>query len=211
MWSGVGWDVTKKRKSYGGGSTEDVFVGQIIPNNCTTNTPDLYTLFSADLGHVGADLMVEKNQIVAFTLDDQQFGLNLSSVERIVRAVEITPVPDSPTQIFGIINVEGQVMPVLNTRKWLGLPEREIELQDVFVIVSVNGHSIALVADEVKPVTEVPLNEVINSHEVIRSTGSVEKIAKLEDGLLMVLTAERAISLEELGKLDSVLSETESN
>jgi purine-binding chemotaxis protein CheW len=155
--------------------------------------------------------MVEKNQIVAFTLDDQQFGLNLSSVERIVRAVEITPVPDSPTQILGIINVEGHVMPVLNTRKWLGLPEREIELQDVFVIVSVNGHSIALVADEVKPVTEVPLNEVINSHEVIRSTGSVERIAKLEDGLMMVLTAERAISLEELGKLDSVLSETESN
>ena len=156
----------------------------------------------------GADLMVEKNQIVAFTLDDQQFGLNLSSVERIVRAVEITPVPDSPTQILGIINVEGRVMPVLNTRKWLGLPEREIELQDVFVIVSVGAHSMALVADEVKPVTEVPLNEVINSREVVHSSGSVEKIAKLDDGLLMVLTAERAISLEELGKLDSVLSET---
>jgi len=68
-----------------------------------------------------------------------------------------------------------------------------------------------VVADEVRPVTEVALNEVINSHEVIHSKGSVEKIAKLEDGLLMVLTAERAISLEELGKLDSVLSETESN
>ncbi len=151
--------------------------------------------------------MIAKNQIVAFTLDDQNFGLSLSSVERIVRAVEITPLPDSPSQILGIINVEGQVMPVLNTRKWLGLPEREIELQDVFVIVSVNGHSMALVADEVKPVTEVPLDEVVDSHEVVRSSGSVEKIAKVEDGLLMVLTAERAISLEELGRLDSVISE----
>ena len=152
--------------------------------------------------------MIAKNQIVAFALDDQQFGLNLSSVERIVRAVEITPLPESPGEILGIINVEGRVMPVLNTRKWLGLPEREIELQDVFVIVSMNGQSIALVADEVKPVTEVPLNEVVDSHEVVRSSGSVEKIAKVESGLLMVLTAERAISVEDLGKLDSVISET---
>jgi purine-binding chemotaxis protein CheW len=155
--------------------------------------------------------MIAKNQIVAFALDDQQFGLSLSSVERIVRAVEITPLPDSPAHILGIINVEGQVMPVLNTRKWLGLPEREIELQDVFVIVSVNGHSMALVADEVKPVTEVPLNEVVDSHEVVRSSGSVQKIAKVEDGLLMVLTAERAISVEELRQLDSVMTEAKSD
>ncbi len=151
--------------------------------------------------------MVTKNQIVAFTLDDQHFGLDLASVERIVRVVEITPLPEAPAPILGIINVEGRVMPVLNTRKWLGFPEREIELQDVLVIVSVNGRSMALLVDEVKPVTEVPIDEVIDSQEIVRSSGSVERVAKSEDGLLMVLTAERAISLDELGKLNSVLSE----
>ena len=152
--------------------------------------------------------MIGKNHIVAFSLDDQQYGLNLSCVERIVRAVSITPLPDAPSEILGVINVEGRIMPVLNTRKWLGLPERDIELQDVFIIVSANRHSVALVADEVKPVVEVPVNQMIDSREVVNTSGSVEGIAKSDDGLIMVLTAEKALHGEALGKLDSALSET---
>jgi purine-binding chemotaxis protein CheW len=152
--------------------------------------------------------MIGKNHIVAFTLDNQQYGLNLSSVERIVRAVEITPLPDAPCVVSGVINVEGRIMPVLNTRKWLGLPERDIELQDVFIIVSANGHSVALVADEVKPVVEVQASQMTESQEIVNSSGSVEGIAKSDDGLIMVLTAEKAIPGETFGELDSVLSET---
>ncbi len=150
--------------------------------------------------------MIGKNHIVAFTLDDQRYGLNLSLVERIVRAVEITPLPDAPCAILGVINVEGRIMPVLNTRKWLGLRERDIELQDVFIIVSANGHSVALVADEVKPVVEVPVNQMTDSQEIINTSGSVVGIAKSDDGLIMVLTAEKALPGEALGRLDSALS-----
>ena len=152
--------------------------------------------------------MIGKNHIVAFTLDDQKYGLNLSSVERIVRAVEITPLPDAPCEIFGVINVEGRIMPVLNTRKWLGLPERDIELQDVFIIVSANDHSVALVADEVKPVVEVPVDQMTDSQEVVNSSGSVRGIAKSEDGLIMILTAEKALPGEAFGEIESVLSAT---
>jgi purine-binding chemotaxis protein CheW len=128
-------------------------------------------------------------------------------VERIVRAVEITPLPDAPCVVSGVINVEGRIMPVLNTRKWLGLPERDIELQDVFIIVSANGHSVALVADEVKPVVEVQASQMTGSQELVNSSGSVEGIAKSDDGLIMVLTAEKAIPGEAFGELGSVLSE----
>ncbi len=152
--------------------------------------------------------MIGKNHIVAFTLDDQKYGLNLSSVERIVRAVEITPLPDAPCEILGVINVEGRIMPVLNTRKWLGLPERDIELQDVFIIVSANDHSVALVADEVKPVVEVPVDQMTDSQEVVNSSGSVRGIAKSEDGLIMILTAEKALPGEAFGEIESVLSAT---
>lgn len=152
--------------------------------------------------------MIGKNHIVAFTLDNQQYGLNLSSVERIVRAVEITPLPDAPCAILGVIDVEGRIMPVLNTRKWLGLPERDIELQDVFIIVSANGHSVALVADEVKPVVEVPVDRMTDSQEIVNSSGSVRGIAKSDEGLIMVLTTEKALPGEAFGEIDSVLSAT---
>ena len=71
--------------------------------------------------------------------------------------MEVTPVPEAPDAVLGVINVEGKVIPVVNSRRRLGLPERELELNDLFIIVQEGGVSLALVADEVKPVMEFTL------------------------------------------------------
>ncbi len=145
--------------------------------------------------------MSENNQLVVFTLDEQQYALNLSCVERIVRAVEITPLPDAPEMVLGVINVEGRVIPVLNTRKRLGLRERELELQDLFIIVSENGRTFALVADEVRPVLEVPPQEVVSPERVLPGTGYVQSVAKLAEGMLVVLTIEKTLSFTDQTKV----------
>ena len=145
--------------------------------------------------------MSENNQLVVFTLDEQQYALNLSCVERIVRAVEITPLPDAPEMVLGVINVEGRVIPVLNTRKRLGLRERELELQDLFIIVSENGRTFALVADEVRPVLEVPPQEVVSPDRVLPGTGYVQSVAKLAEGMLVVLTVEKTLSFTDQTKV----------
>jgi purine-binding chemotaxis protein CheW len=145
--------------------------------------------------------MSENNQLVVFTLDEQQYALNLSCVERIVRAVEITPLPDAPEMVLGVINVEGRVIPVLNTRKRLGLRERELELQDLFIIVSENGRTFALVADEVRPVLEVPPQEVVSPDRVLPGTGYVQSVAKLAEGMLVVLTIEKTLSFTDQTKV----------
>ncbi len=146
-------------------------------------------------------LMAENNQLVVFILDEQQYALNLSCVERIVRAVEITPLPDAPEQVLGVINVEGRVIPVLNTRKRLGLPERELELHDLFIIVSENGRTLALVADQVRPVLEIPDQEVVSPDEVLPGTGYVQSVAKMDDGMIVVLTIENALSFSDQKKV----------
>ncbi len=145
--------------------------------------------------------MAENNQLVVFILDEQQYALNLSCVERIVRAVEITPLPDAPEQVLGVINVEGRVIPVLNTRKRLGLPERELELHDLFIIVSENGRTLALVADQVRPVLEIPDQEVVSPDKVLPGTGYVQSVAKMDDGMIVVLTIEKALSFSDQKKV----------
>ncbi len=138
-------------------------------------------------------LMAEKTTNSSFSYwDEQQYALNLSCVERIVRAVEITPLPDAPEEVLGVINVEGRVIPVLNTRKRLGLPERELELHDLFIIVSENGRTLALVADQVRPVIEIPVQEVVSPDRVLPGTGYVQSVAKVDDGMIVVLTIEKA-------------------
>ncbi|AFM22787.1 chemotaxis protein CheW [Desulfomonile tiedjei] len=139
--------------------------------------------------------MAANNQLVVFTLDEQSFALNLSNVERIVRAVEVTPLPDAPEVILGVINIEGRVVPVVNTRKRLGMAEKEIELQDLFIIVRENGHSLALLADQVKPVMEVPDEELVRPDRVLPGIGYVQGVAKVDDGMLVVLRLETIMSL----------------
>jgi purine-binding chemotaxis protein CheW len=140
-------------------------------------------------------LMAANNQLVVFTIDEQSFALSLSNVERIVRAVEVTPLPDAPEVILGVINIEGRVVPVVNTRKRLGMPEKEIDLQDLFIIVRENGHSLALLADQVKPVLEIPEEELVRPDRVLPGIGYVQGVAKVDDGMLVVLRLETIMSL----------------
>lgn len=139
--------------------------------------------------------MAANNQLVVFTIDEQSFALSLSNVERIVRAVEVTPLPDAPEVILGVINIEGRVVPVVNTRKRLGMPEKEIDLQDLFIIVRENGHSLALLADQVKPVLEIPEEELVRPDRVLPGIGYVQGVAKVDDGMLVVLRLETIMSL----------------
>jgi purine-binding chemotaxis protein CheW len=141
--------------------------------------------------------MAETNQLVVFSLDDHNYALPLQGVERIVRAVEITHLPEGQGAILGVINVEGRVIPVINTRRRLGLPERDLEPQDLFIILTKDGHSAALVVDDVKPVQEIPREEVVESQEVLpsRAYSAVEGVAKVSDGMIVILTPDKAFPL----------------
>lgn len=152
--------------------------------------------------------MAGKHQLVVFTLDDQQFALKLSSVQRIVRAVEVTHVPESPDYVLGVINVEGKIIPVVNSRRRLGLPERELELNDLFVIVQEGGMSLALVADEVRPVMELPETEFVTSAEVLPGSGFVQGMAKVDNGMILSLQIDKALSPEDRSRVLSAQAET---
>jgi purine-binding chemotaxis protein CheW len=149
--------------------------------------------------------MGPSNQLVVFTLDDQSYALALSCVERIVRAVEITHVPEASENVLGVINIEGRVIPVINTRRRLGLPEREIGIQDLFIILHDGSRSLAMVADEVKPVVEIPGQDVVASGNVLPEARFVQGVAKLDEGMIVILGAERALSSSEYESLSSML------
>lgn len=69
-------------------------------------------------------------QPVTFDLDDHHYALPLTAVERVIRAIEITPLPKAPLIVRGIVNVEGRIVPVVSVRKRFRLPNREIEPRD---------------------------------------------------------------------------------
>ena len=70
--------------------------------------------------------MAQPVQIVVFALDDRRIALPLAAVERVVRAVEVTPLPKAPAVVLGAVNVQGNLVPVFHLRRRFRMPEREI-------------------------------------------------------------------------------------
>jgi purine-binding chemotaxis protein CheW len=149
------------------------------------------------------------NQIVIFTLSDLRYGLSLSSVERIVRVVEVTPLPKAPDIVLGIVNVQGRVIPVINVRRRFRLPEREIVLTDQMVLARAVRRPVALVVDSVTGVLEYSEQEAVATQDVLPELEYVEGVVKLDDGLILVHDLDTFLSLEEEAVLDRAL-ETDS-
>jgi purine-binding chemotaxis protein CheW len=141
--------------------------------------------------------MNQPKQLLVFNLDEQRYALPLSDVERIVRAVEITPLPKAPEIVLGVINVRGQVIPVVNIRKRFRLPEREITLNDHLIIAQTSRRAVALLADRAGHVLEVLENKIISAKKILPAMDYVEGVIKLEDGLILIHDLEKFLSLEE--------------
>lgn len=154
--------------------------------------------------------MNELIQLVVFCLDEQRYALPLASVERAVRAVEVTALPNAPPIVLGVIDVEGRVLPVLNIRRRFRLPEREIRPVDQFLIAQTAPRTVALVVDEAKEVIERAQSTVISSTRIVPGLDHIEGVIKLDDGLVLIHDLERFLSLDEARALDVAMSQDES-
>ena len=148
-------------------------------------------------------------RLVAFNLDDHGYALPLQAVERVIRAVEITPLPNAPAIVLGILNVGGRVIPVVNIRQCFRLPGREIEPRDQLILGQTGRRTIALAVDEVSGVVERPENEIVSAHEILPGLDGVEGVVMLEDGMILIYDLNKFLSLEQEAALDEALARTQ--
>jgi purine-binding chemotaxis protein CheW len=141
--------------------------------------------------------MLQIHQLVVFTLDDQRYAVSLSVVERVVRMVEITPVPHIPAIVLGVINAQGRIIPVVNVRKRFCLPARTPHLGDQLLIARTSKRSVALVVDAVNEVMTLSSQEVVLGETILAHLDSVTGVVKRHDGLILIHDFDRFLSLEE--------------
>ena len=95
----------------------------------------------------GGSQTVSSETWVLFTVDAQKYGLLISEVERILRAVEVKPLPQSPRHVLGIINMQGHILPVIDLRYCLNRPARDIHLEDHFIVARASTVTAVLPVD----------------------------------------------------------------
>src|SRR5919112_2451416 len=95
-------------------------------------------------------------QYCTFLLDGHLFGVDVASVQEVLKQQELTPVPLAPPDVAGLINLRGQIVTTLDLRSRLGLPARPVGTDSVSVVVrSADGGPVSLVVDRIGDVLHV--------------------------------------------------------
>ncbi|GAB6179502.1 hypothetical protein JCM14036_08210 [Desulfotomaculum defluvii] len=131
-----------------------------------------------------------------FIIQEHRFAIKLTDVERVIRAVEVTPIPNQ-SKLLGVINIQGAITPVINTYSLFNLTLSEIGINDRFIIVRAGKRQAVLVANEVDEVIEKDWQEIKNAEKFQDRVEIINGVLKLPDGLVLIVDLEKLFSADE--------------
>ncbi|SMC39345.1 CheW protein [Desulfocicer vacuolatum DSM 3385] len=146
-------------------------------------------------------------QLLRFSLAGLQYALHLDSVDRVVRSVEPTPLPKAPANVIGVVDVQGQILPVFNIRKRFGIPAKEIDLTDQLIVASTVSRTVVLLVDSVSGIMECSEHEVTKAQKIIPGMEYIEGVVKCKDGMILIHDLDTFLSLDEEKSLENAMKE----
>lgn len=149
------------------------------------------------------------NQIVVFRLGESRCALPLTAVDKVIRAVQVTPLPQAPEIVSGVINLAGKVIPVINVHRRFQLEERDLQLDDRFIIAHTSRRTVALVADSVSGYQELGDRQMIPVEESLSFAPFLRGVAKIEGDIIMIYDLDQFLSLDEETALDRAMVQPE--
>lgn len=150
--------------------------------------------------------MSELIQMLVFRLDEQRYAIALETVRRIIHAVEITPLPKAPDIVLGVIDIAGEVLPVLDVRRRFRLPTRKIQTADQFVLAQAAERNVVLSVDEALDVVSRSRAEIVAATQLPPGIDFVQGVVRLDDGLVIIHDLKTFLSLDEARALDRAMN-----
>lgn len=147
-----------------------------------------------------------ERQLVVFELAKETYGVDISRVQEIIRFQEITKVPKVPDFIEGVINLRGNVIPVIDLRKRFDFEEIEKTNATRIIVVEVDQYTVGMVVDAVSEVVRVNENSIEPPSNIIADidTDYLSGVCKYEDKLIILLELSKVLSASQQAELASV-------
>ena len=156
------------------------------------------------------ELEGDLNQLISFEVGEEEYGLDILRVKEVIRIREITRLPNTPSFVKGIINLRGDVIPIVDLRDKFGLEHREYTSMTRVIVVDVEGRLVGMVVDAASQVVRIPADQIDPPPPIAGglSTEYIKGVGKLEERLVILLDIDRILTREEkveLEKLDHSL------
>ncbi|MES9834150.1 MAG: chemotaxis protein CheW [Candidatus Thiodiazotropha sp. LLP2] len=138
-------------------------------------------------------------QFVTFILMDEVYGINVMKVQEVLRVTEIAPVPGAPSYVLGIVNLRGNVVTVIDTRKRFGLPSVEVNDASRIIVIESDKQVVGILVDAVAEVVELSEDEIDVAPNVGTEESSryIQGVATQEGRLLILVDLNKLLTDEE--------------
>lgn len=148
----------------------------------------------------------ERVQVVSFYLDTEEYGVDISGVQEIIRMVDITHVPRAPHFMEGVINLRGQLIPIIDLRTRFSMPRASHTKSTRIVVTEIGNKRVGIVVDGVSEVLNIPIEQVEEAPEMIVGAGTeyIQGVGKVNERLIILLDLTMVITGEEKSQLESV-------
>ena len=143
-----------------------------------------------------------EQQLVVFALGKEEFGIDISRVREIVRLQNITTIPQSMDFVEGIVNLRGQIVPIVDQCKRFLVADRSgsSDTERRIIVVNMSGQNIGILVDGVSEILRIPDESIEPTPPIVASGVSsdfIRGVAKVEGRLIIFLDLDRIFSVEE--------------
>ena len=145
-------------------------------------------------------------QWVTFHLENEKYGIKVMQVQEVLRMTEIAPVPGAPHYVLGIINLRGNVVTVIDTRRRFGLADAESDDETRIVIIEADNNVVGILVDSVAEVVDLRSSEIETAPNVGNDESSkyIQGVSSRDDELLILVDVNKLLSDEEWQEVASL-------
>lgn len=149
----------------------------------------------------------QKDRYLTFNLGTECYGIEIKYVTEIIGIQAITPIPEMPDYVKGIINLRGKIIPVIDIRLRFRKEPKEYNDRTCVIVVDIRDLSIGLIVDSVAEVLTIPERDVVEPPQVNKGTSNkyINKIGKVGDAVKLLLDCDQLLTDNDLNDLSEVL------
>ena len=148
-------------------------------------------------------------KIVAFTIIEKEYALEIKNVSRVIRMKEITSIPQAPDFVEGVIIWHGKVMPLISLHKKFGLGEQGLNKLKRIIITKVHGHYIGIIVDQVTDVLNLEAANLEPPGALLGEATYLIGVGKIGKRLILLMDIEKLLSPQERSSIDKIIIESE--
>lgn len=150
---------------------------------------------------------IQDKKAVIFRIEDEEYAIGISQVERILEYEKITRIPEAPQYLKGVINCLGRIVPVIDLKKRFLLEETKVGEESQIIIAKKDSGDIGIVVDEVLQVLDVDDETLSPPPEIIAGILKeyISSLIKINDRIIIYLNLSRILTFEEREEIDKIL------